>query len=73
MIAVTGAFGLALAGLILEGNAEIPTWTGTLVGAIVAFYFGERAAVVASRNGLTNGDAPTAKERAAATVESDKQ
>ena len=54
VIAVLGVFGLAGTNLYLHGTAEVPTWTATLTGAIVAFYFGERAVVVGSQS--TNGN-----------------
>lgn len=77
LVAIAGTYALAVAGLILYGDADLPAWSIGLTSTIVAFYFGERAAVVASRNGVTNGDRSTYSERqaaqAAAMRETDKQ
>lgn len=43
VFAIVGAFGLAAAQLFLRGDANIPTWAATMVGAVIGFYFGGRA------------------------------
>lgn len=48
LLALLGAFSLAFAQLVRGGDANIPAWAATTVGAIVGFYFGGR--------GSTNGD-----------------
>jgi hypothetical protein len=42
LLALLGAFGLAFAQLVTHGDANIPAWAATTVGAIVGFYFGGR-------------------------------
>lgn len=78
LVAIAGTYALAVAGLILYGDADLPAWSIGLTSTIVAFYFGERAAVVASRNGVANGDpkgayAERQAAQAAAMRETDKQ
>lgn len=44
IMAVVGAFGLAIAQLLLghEAGADIPAWAATLVGGVAGFYYGSR-------------------------------
>jgi len=74
LAAIAGTYLLALSSLFMYGDADLPPWSIGLTSTIVAFYFGERAAVVASRNGVVNGDVPPTETaaRAATVKESDK-
>lgn len=51
VLSVIGVFGLATAQLSMGGNAEVPAWAATLVGAVAGFYFGSRG----GSNGNGNG------------------
>lgn len=54
LLALLGAFGMAFAQLAARGDANIPAWAATTVGAIVGFYFGGR--------GSTNGTGDRRKD-----------
>lgn len=73
LVAIAGTYALALAGLIFHDSADLPAWAIGLTSTIVAFYFGERAAVVASRNGATNGHGTKATFAEKRDAQSDAQ
>lgn len=55
LLALVGAFGMAFAQLAYRGDANIPAWAATTVGAIVGFYFG-------GRGSTTNGHGDRRKD-----------
>jgi len=55
LLALVGAFAIAFAQLSSHGDANIPAWAATTVGAIVGFYFG-------GRGGTPNGHGDRRKE-----------
>jgi hypothetical protein len=55
LLALLGAFALAFAQLVYRGDANIPAWAATTVGAVVGFYFG-------GRGGTSNGHGDRRKD-----------